>query len=242
MYAGAGNGSSFVEPYRTSDLRMLRSSKGGILIEQLRRMTAMANRIITISREYGANAHWISGQLSERLGLPYYDKDFIRKTAAEHGYDLDTLKKESENISNAFLNHLINITSPVSYKSSYDTIFAAQSQVVLELAKHPCIIVGRCANYILEQAGIPSFDIYLYAEDAWKIRHVKELDLSPEANADPLAYIRRQDQERQHYYKRYTGRDMGRVENYNACLDVGCFGLENTVEVLVDMIQKTRMD
>ena len=102
--------------------------------------------VITISREYGALGRTLADKLSERLGIPYYDRDFVNKTAEQSGYDVEEVKRDSEELkpSSKVLNSILN--SAVSYSSSHDAIFKAQKEVVLELAKSPCIIVGRCAD------------------------------------------------------------------------------------------------
>ena len=118
--------------------------------------------VITISREYGALGRTLAAELSERLGIPYYDKDFVKKAADESGYAEEEVKTEGEELkpSSRMLNSILN--SAVSYSSSHDAIFKAQKKVVLELAKDPCIIVGRCADHILREAGADVFCIYLY--------------------------------------------------------------------------------
>ena len=138
--------------------------------------------VITISREYGALGRTLAAELSERLGIPYYDKDFVKKAADESGYAEEEVKTEGEELkpSSRMLNSILN--SAVSYSSSHDAIFKAQKKVVLELAKDPCIIVGRCADHILREAGADVFCIYLYAAVKDRIGRAEELGENGSAN------------------------------------------------------------
>ncbi|MCC6095135.1 MAG: cytidylate kinase-like family protein, partial [Eubacterium sp.] len=132
--------------------------------------------VITISRQYAAYGRTVARGLSQKLGIPFYDRDVVRKTAAESGFSEDDINREGENLSRAgkFMNDLLN--NAASYPSSHDRIFEAQKAVVLELAKSPCIIVGRCADHILTEAGIPAYKVFLYADEAHRISRAAELE------------------------------------------------------------------
>ena len=116
--------------------------------------------IITISREYGAGGRTVARGLAQELGIEYYDIDFVRMTAKLSGYSEDDIRREGEDMSGGrkFINQFLSTNA---YNSSYDAIFEAQREVILDLAKKPCIIVGRCSNMILREEGIDSFDIFL---------------------------------------------------------------------------------
>ena len=105
--------------------------------------------VITISREYAAYGRTIAAGLSSRLGIPFYGKDFVKETAKQSGYSEEVIVREGEDMSPAskFMNSLLNNAN--AYSSSYDGIYKAQKEVILNLAQKPCIIVGRCADHIL---------------------------------------------------------------------------------------------
>ncbi len=192
--------------------------------------------VITISRKYATGGHSIAAGLSEKLGLAYYDRDFVKLTAKVSGYSEDDIRREGEDMSrrakwmNQFLDNM------ASYISSYDRIFEAQREVILELAKNPCILVGRCANIILKEAGIPSFDIFLYADHEFQLKRTRELE--EYGDMDPEKYLDRRDHLREVYYRTYTGHDMGDYRDYNICLDTGAIGLDKSVDILVDILKK----
>lgn len=197
--------------------------------------------IITISREYAAYGRTIAAALSDRLGIPYYAKDFVKKTAEQSGYSEEDVERESENMSRGskFMNNLLNNAS--SYKSSYDAIFAAQREVVLELAKEPCILVGRCADHILREKGISSFNIFLYADIDHRILRAKEIlaesgELEDKTDADVKKIITKIDSQRETYYKKYTGKELGSYKNYDISLNVGTLGVDKCIEILTDIL------
>lgn len=190
--------------------------------------------VITISREYGAQGRKLAKLLSEEMGIPYYDKDFVKKTAEESGYELDEVERESEDLtqSTKVLNQILN--SAVTFSSSYDRIFDAQKKVVLDLAKSPCIIVGRCSDFILKEAGIEAMNIYLYASVKDRIERVVELGEHGTMNVEK--YIEKRDKMRKTYYKTYTGHDMGNANNYTVCFDVGKIQIPTCVEIIMKIL------
>ena len=192
--------------------------------------------VITISREYGALGRTLAASLSERLGIPYYDRDFVKKTAEASGYAPEEIEKEGEEISKSakMLNSFLN--SAVSFSSSYDAIFKAQKKVVLELAKSPCIIVGRCSDHILREAGIDSFNIYLYASVKNRIGRAQELGENGTMSIEK--YIEKRDKLRRTYYKQYTGCEMGDAHNYTICFDTGRISIDACSDIVMDLLSR----
>lgn len=191
--------------------------------------------VITISREYAAYGRTIAAGLSDRLGIPFYDKDFVKETAKQSGYSEEDIVREGEDMSPAskFMNSLLNNAN--AYASSYDGIYKAQKEVVLNLAQKPCIIVGRCADHILTQKGIPAFKIFLYADEEHRLERAAELEGRP--NSPELKKILvKKDQKRETYYKQYTGHPMGLYKNYTICLDTGTLGVESCIDILCTLL------
>ena len=189
--------------------------------------------VITISREYGAYGRSVAKTLSQKLGIEYYDIDFIRMTAAKSGYSEEDVTREGESLSlgSRFINSFLSTSA---YNSSYDEIFQAQREVILELAKKPCIMVGRCSNIILREAGVKTFDIFLHADREYRKEHALELNEYGKMDVD--RYIDRCDHWRKTYYRAYTGHEMGDYHDYDLSINVGKFGPEKTAELLVDLI------
>ena len=193
--------------------------------------------VITIGREYCSYSRAIASELAKRLDIKYYDKDFVKKTVEESGFSTDVVKEENETMSSAskILDDVLNAAA--IYSSSYDKIFEAQKEVVLELAKEPCILIGHCANSIVREAGIDSFNIYLYADFDYRVKRCAALYNELELEAKDLEkHVRKMDADRQVYYKKYAGSEMSDPHNYNICLDVGKLGHEKTIEVIMSLI------
>ncbi len=192
--------------------------------------------IITISREYGAGGHTVAKGLSEKLGIPCYDWDFARIISENSGYSEEEIKEEGEELSEGakILDMLLN--NATSYVSSHDAIFKAQKDAVLDMAKSPCIIVGRCANVILREAGKKTFDIFLYADEEIRLERAKKLIKDPSVNVKK--YLTHKDNLRETYYKKYTGRELGLYHDYNICLDTGRIDYKKAIDFLADIIQK----
>ena len=190
--------------------------------------------VITISREYGAGGRSVAKLLAEKLGLEWYDKDFVRNTVKASGYSEEDILKEGEELSNSekMMDSFLN--SIVSYTSSHDAIFQAQKEEVLKLAETPCIIVGRCANVILEEAGIPSFDVFLYAD--MEHRMARAVELAENGEEDLRKYIEKRDELRGIYYKKYTRRTLGDYHDYDLMLNTGLLGNERAVEYIINAL------
>ncbi len=192
--------------------------------------------IITISREYAAGGHTVAEGLSERLGIPSYDWDFVKIASKSSGYSEEEILKEGEELSEGakILDMLLNNATP--YVSSHDAIFKAQKEAVLELAESPCIIVGRCSNVILREAGRKTFDIFLYADEKIRLERAKGLIKDPSVNVKK--YLTQKDNLRETYYKKYTGRELGLYHDYNICIDTGRIDYNKVIDFLVDIISK----
>lgn len=190
--------------------------------------------VITISREYGALGRTLAAALSESLGIPYYDRDFVARTAEKSGYEVEEIERAGEDLSpsSKVLNTILN--SAVSYSSSHDEIFKAQKKVVLELAESPCIIVGRCADYILREAGIDAFSIYLYASVQHRLERAGELAENGTMRMDK--YIEKRDKQRRTYYKTYTGHEMGDASNYTICFDTGRIRIQDITDIVLQLV------
>ena len=193
--------------------------------------------VITISRQYGAGGRSVAKVLSERLDLKYYDLDFIRLTAKVSGYSEDEIKREGEDLpeSTKFISRFL---TTASFSNSYDEIYQAQKAVILGLAKEPCIIVGRCSNIILREAGIKTFDVFLTADKEFRIRRATEL--AENGTMDVEKYVERRDHWRATYYKAYTNHEFGSAADYNLCLDLSFFGIEGAAELIEQILTKKR--
>ncbi len=191
--------------------------------------------VIVISRQYSAGGRSVAKGLSEKLGIPWYDKDLMRKTAEESGISEENIKAAGERV-NRTMHFMGSLFAPVTYESETDVIQRAQEEVILKLAKEgPCIIIGRCANVILKRAGIPNLSVFLYADIEHRMKRAAEL--GENNSGDLKKYIAKRDNMRAGYYKTYTGHDQGAFEDYNICLDTGAVGYDKAVDMLAVMAE-----
>lgn len=190
--------------------------------------------IITISREYYAGGRSVAKRISEAINIPWYDHDFVKLVSKISGYSEDEIKDEGESISKieSAVDSLLSGSS--FYKSSHDEIYSAQKDAVLELAKSPCIIVGRGANVILQEAGIKSFDIFLFADEATRIeRVIDNLKLEREA---AKKYLTKRDALRKTYYEKYYEKKSHGAHDYTICLDTGVIDYDTCANTVVQIL------
>jgi len=191
--------------------------------------------IITISREYGAGGRSVAKGLSEKLGLPWYDQDFVSETARDSGYEIDTIKSEGEELSqfDRILDYIMK--NNVSYNSSHDGIFEAQKNEVLKLSTSPCIIVGRLSNFILRENGIKTFDVFLHADMEHKIKRIGEL--KENGRADIKKFIEKRETLRRNYYRHYTKKNLGDYQDYALSIDTGTIGIDGAVDLICGAVK-----
>ncbi len=196
--------------------------------------------LITISREYGAGGHSIGKQVAEKLGIPFYDRDIVRETAKASGFDPDLIESEGEDITKAdSILSSICAASSSYYHDSQDAIYEVQKAVILHLAEEgPCVILGRCADEIFREAGIPSLNVFIHADEVHRAVRVSELIGSKNAT-EIQKLMTKKDASRHHYYNRYTGKKWGDSHNYQLSLDSGALGYELCVRLIVQSAQAT---
>ncbi len=188
-------------------------------------------RIITLCREYGAGGHSIGQRVAGELGIEFYDKDIIRSSAEALGIDPAQLEAEEEEISRseAFLRTI----TPMSYERK-DAFYDAESNAILKLAAQgPCLILGRCADAVLRAAGVPSLDVFLFADEEHRAKRIGELIRSDSAS-EIQRVMRKTDQARRSYYTHYTGKAWGDHRNFHLSLDSGTLGYDACVRIICE--------
>ena len=188
--------------------------------------------IITIGREYCAGGTSVAERLSQKLGIPWFDRDFAALTAKNSGYALDEVLEEGEELSefSRFLNSFLN--NATSYISSHDEIYKAQKEALMMLPR-PCIVMGRCSNLIYKEEGVESFDIFLHADADVRLKRAKERDGEDIEMKD----IEKKDSKRENYYKNYTKHELADCREYNICLDTGAIGYDECADLLANILK-----
>ena len=188
--------------------------------------------IITISREYGAGGHTIAKGVAKELGIEIYDRDIIRNTVKDSGLDTSVIEHEEEEISRA--DAFWRMITPAAYVDRREAIHEIESRVILMLAsKGPCVILGRCADAILDKANVDSLNVFIYADDIHRAVRVGELIDSRNPSEIQKA-MKKTDAARRSYYQQFAGRHWGDYHNYNLMLDSGMLGYDACVKLICD--------
>ena len=184
----------------------------------------MKNRIITISREFGSGGRTIGKMTAETLGIPCYDQELIEKLSEDSGFTEDYIREQDESsahkgwFANAFSGRSLNGVS------NQDYLWIIQRSIILELAaRESCVIVGRCADYILKD-GADCLKVFIHA--GFDKRAQRIVSLYGETDVPTQKRLADKDKRRAAYYQFYTDTQWGLARNYHVTLDSGVLGIE----------------
>lgn len=195
----------------------------------------MINSVITISRQYGSGGRFIAKKLAEKLGIPYYDNELITMAAKESGYAENIFEKAEQMSSHSFLYSvsMFGTAAGVYGLPLSDKVFLVQSDIIKKCAEQgPCVIVGRCADYVLrEYPNVINF--YLYSDLDSKIDRFKKYYNEDGKNDKEIKdEIIRRDKKRGAYYNYYTTQRWGEIENYHLSIHTDSVGIDGCVDIL----------
>lgn len=196
----------------------------------------MENYVITIARGYGSGGRTIGKMLSEELNIPYYDRELLRLASDESGINEELFGKADESLKKSLLYKIAR----KEYKGelippdredfvSNDNLFTYQAKVIKDLAAEgPCVIIGRCADYILkDQPNVVRLYIHAPLKDCiGRVRGILHGN-DKELEKQILAI----DKRRASYYKYYTGKNWSDAGNYDLCLNTGNMDYETCVKI-----------
>ena len=187
--------------------------------------------VITISREYGSGGRYIGKLVSQKLGLKLYDKEIITKLSETTGLSTEYIKAQEQKT-----NILDNLNNGYYYNlNNNDELFIKESNLIKELAQESCVIIGRCADYILkDQKNVTK--IFIYSDMKNKIkRATKYYKLNKKTAEKEINKINKL---RSNHYKHYTGETWNNPENYDLCINSDTLGVEDTAELICKLINK----
>ncbi len=194
------------------------------------------NKIITISREFGSGGRTIGKQLAEKLGVPCYDSEIIEKVAVESGFAEEYIKEKGEYTHPSLLMGLLNNRTIYTGPTNEDKIWLIQCKVIKELAeKGPCVIVGRCADYILRGRD-DVMRVFIFAD--FEARAKRIVEVYGEMEDAPAKRLREKDKRRAAYYQHYPDMNWGASRNYDICLNSSFVGIDNCVDILKEIALK----
>ena len=194
----------------------------------------MKKRIITVSREFGSGGRTIGKMLAERLNLKYYDKELVKRISLETGFDPKYIEEHGEYAqSRSIFSYMFGAQSHPDVMKGMtpaDFLWCMQRDIILDVAeKEACVIVGRCADYILRDRE-DCLNVFIHApKDKRAERIVKlygESDVAPQKRLDD------KDARRRVNYRHFTGQEWGVAQNYHLALDSGMLGIEGCVDLI----------
>ena len=201
--------------------------------------------VVAISREFGSGGRLIGEKLAAELGIPFYDREIIELAAKKSGLSTDFFEQLEERASSSFLFNLVTTAyaSP-SFFSQYDIpishkAFYAQVSVIQELADSgSCVIVGRCADYILrDHPNCAKIFIYASREDRLK-RVVDHYEYDSDAIDEKISKI---DKGRSNYYKHFTNESWGSAHAHDLCINSSFAGIDGSVTLIKTLLQVNGM-
>lgn len=200
----------------------------------------MNDLVITISREFGSGGRQIGIMLSEKLGIPYYDKELIKLASEQSGINENLFGLADEKTKGGLFKkpkvYSGDITTPDSPEfTSEENLFNYQAKVIKDLAEKnsPCIIIGRCADFVLSGRK-NTLRLFIWADMENRIKNT--MNICGFDRKESEKQIEKINRERSTYYKTHTGRDWDDVRNYDLCINTSEHGLEKSAQIILDYI------
>ncbi len=193
--------------------------------------------VITIGRQYGSGGREVGHRLADALEIPYYDKELLAEAAKDSGICQELFEDHDEKPTRSLLFSLVTgVQGRAGTDSMYmdmplnHRIFLAQFDTIRRIAgEGPCVIVGRCADYVLrDQANV--VNVFIKADMMHRVARAIERGADP-AKAEDV--VRRADKQRASYYNYYATSAWGDVNNYDLCVDTGKLGYDGAAELII---------
>lgn len=202
------------------------------------------NTVITIGRQYGSGGRELGQILAKNLGFEFYDEELVTMAAEKNKMHKDILRAVDEKATKSLLYTLVTGSDLRFFNTSTqyempinDKLFITQSEIIKNLAdKSSCVIVGRCADYVLRDSAQKCLHLFVYADLEHRIQRIcQKYDLTPEKAKDKINKIQKS---RKAYYNYYSNREWGNVSNYDLCVNTGTLGLQKAAEVIEEFVKK----
>lgn len=203
----------------------------------------MKNIVITIGRQYGSGGREFGKHLADALGFKFYDQEIVDITSKKHNINIEVSKASDEKATNSLLYSIVTAGSfDGMFFNNYempanDKVFLAQADVIKELANESsCVMVGRCANYVLrDEENIKKVDLFIYADLDSRIERIKKLYELNDAQAK--SKIIKTEKVRKNYYNYYSSGEWGNPSEYDLCINMSGISVDGAVEVVKKYIE-----
>ena len=201
----------------------------------------MSNRIITIEREYASGGREIGQKVAQELGISFYNREILEMASERCGVSVDYLDSAEEAAPKSFLYTLMLSSNPTrSIEDNLplsDKVYIVETNIIRELAeKEDCVIVGRCASYILRDLD-RMFSTFIYADTEARVkRAVESYGIEPRRAE---AMLRKSDKRRETFYSINTGGNWYDKSNYALCMNSSALGIDLCAEMIVNAVKRT---
>ncbi len=195
--------------------------------------------VITIGRQFGSGGHETGKKLSEKLGIKFYDKDLIKEIAKQSGLCEKVLETYDEKPTNSLLYSIVMDAYPSAMYSSGPTIdqqmYQANYDTIKQLGETPCVIVGRCADYVLrDNPNLVS--VFIHADEDFRAARVADEYQVSDAKAREM--MAKTDKRRASYYNFQSEKKWSEATGFNLCLDSSTIGIDGTVDLIIEYIKQ----
>ena len=195
----------------------------------------MAKRIITISREFGSGGRFIGEKVAKKLEIAYYDKNIISQIAEKSGLSPEYIQENAELSPKKGLFAYAFSGRDITGKSVEDMVYEAQRNIILELAeKEPCVIIGRNADYILQDRD-DVLNVFIHGDMPEKIKRITGLYNVKEKEA--VKMMADTDKRRRTNYNFYTDQNWGKASNYTLCLNSSQLGYDRCEMIIMECVK-----
>ena len=195
----------------------------------------MGKRVITINRMLGSNGRLIGKALAEELGFAFYDRELIDIAAQKENIPFDLLAKVDEKRGSQWrfpIDHELQMDSDFHFVPMNDVLFDLQRKIILDAAeKEDCVIVGRCANYIL---GNKCLSVFIHAPFDYRVQTIIERTGREEKSAQKL--VKKIDKERRTYYEYFTDTNWLDMLQYDLCINSSTVSKEQIIQMVKKLL------
>ena len=194
------------------------------------------NKIITIGREFGSGGRELGRRLAEELGIAYYDREIIaeiaKRTELSEQYVQQIVEHRPLNLMPITIGHSI-CPVPHPLMEQNREIYCQQAQILTEMSeKSDCVLVGRCADYILQDKA-KCLKVFIHADMAFRAKRIVEV--YGEREQSPEQRLHDKDKRRAAYHRFYTNMKWGYAQNYHITLDSGELGIDKCADIIADL-------
>ena len=207
----------------------------------------MSGQIITIGRQFGSGGREIGETIAKKLNIPFYDKELITMAAEQSGISAEVFEKADEKASNTLLYALLLASFPMSMHSAQandlplnDKLFLIQFDIIKRIAKAgPCVIVGRCSNYMLRDYT-NVVNAFIHAPLEARIERVMRIYSVDRRGAEDM--MQKTDKRRATYYSYFTNSKWSEIGNYDIAVNSAKLGVAGSAEMIIDFARRKEQE